>query len=98
MAEDRPGGEPTEEPTPKRLRDARRKGQVARSRDLTAGAAFLAAFAALWLSAGALVGLVAGFMRRTLATCAGAAEGNRAVFRATMQVVQCVSGGALQGP
>jgi hypothetical protein len=34
----------------------------------------------------------------TLATCAGAAEGNRAVFRATMQVVQCVSGGALQGP
>ena len=73
MAEDRPGGEPTEEPTPKRLRDARRKGEVARSRDLTAGAAFLAAFAALWLSAGALVGLVAGFMRRTLATCAGAA-------------------------
>ena len=45
MAEDRPGGEPTEEPTPKRLRDARRKGEIARSRDATAGAAFIAALA-----------------------------------------------------
>jgi hypothetical protein len=34
----------------------------------------------------------------TLATCAGAAEGKQDVFRATMQVVDCVSGGALHEP
>jgi flagellar biosynthesis protein FlhB len=92
MAEDRPGGEPTEEPTPKRLRDARRKGEVARSRDLTAGAAFVAAFAALWLGAATILGSVASFMRQTLATCAGPAaptpgaaleEGVRVLARAS---------------
>ncbi|HEY3354072.1 MAG TPA: EscU/YscU/HrcU family type III secretion system export apparatus switch protein [Polyangia bacterium] len=75
MAEDRPGGEPTEEPTPKRLRDARRKGQVARSRDLTSALAFAAAYAALALGAAAMVGQVAGFMTRALraSTTAGVA-------------------------
>jgi hypothetical protein len=34
----------------------------------------------------------------TLATCARAAEGQRGVFRATLQVVDCVSGGALRAP
>jgi hypothetical protein len=34
----------------------------------------------------------------TLATCVAAAEGKQSVFRATMQVVDCVSGGALQQP
>jgi hypothetical protein len=34
----------------------------------------------------------------TLATCAGAAEGTQMIFRATMQVVDCVSGGALRAP
>lgn len=43
MGRDRPGGEPTEPPTAKRLQDARRKGQVARSRDLTGLAVFAAA-------------------------------------------------------
>ena len=33
----------------------------------------------------------------TLTTCVGAAEGTRTVFRASMQVVDCVSGGALHG-
>ena len=37
----------TEPPTPRRLRDARRKGQVAASRDLTSAAAFAAGLAAL---------------------------------------------------
>lgn len=53
MGRDRPGGEPTEPPTPKRLQDARRKGQVARSRDLT-GLAVFAAAAATLLAAGPL--------------------------------------------
>jgi len=34
----------------------------------------------------------------TLATCAGAAEVKRMPFRASMQVVDCVSGGALRAP
>ncbi|MBI5488896.1 MAG: EscU/YscU/HrcU family type III secretion system export apparatus switch protein [Deltaproteobacteria bacterium] len=42
----------TEEPTPRRLREARRKGQVARSRDLTAAVS-------LWLVLGALALAVA---------------------------------------
>jgi hypothetical protein len=34
----------------------------------------------------------------TLATCVGAAEGKQTVFRATMQVVDCVSGGVRKQP
>jgi hypothetical protein len=34
----------------------------------------------------------------TLATCTGAAEKRPGVFRATMQVVNCVSGGAQHAP
>ena len=73
MAEDRPGGEPTEEPTPKRLRDARRKGQVARSRDLTGALAFAAAYAALALSAVPMLGQLSGFMTRALTASSTAA-------------------------
>jgi flagellar biosynthetic protein FlhB len=47
MADDRPGGEPTEEPTPRRLRQAREQGQIAYSGDFTSSAAFLAAAGAL---------------------------------------------------
>jgi type III secretion protein U len=42
-------GEPTEEPTPKRLEEARGRGEVAVSRDLTSAAAMTAAIAALIL-------------------------------------------------
>lgn len=41
--------ERTEAPTPKRRREAREKGQVARSQDLPAAVLMFAAFAALWL-------------------------------------------------
>lgn len=40
-------GEKTEEPSPKKLRDARKKGQVANSKDLTTAALFLASFSVL---------------------------------------------------
>ncbi|MFK7886275.1 MAG: flagellar biosynthesis protein FlhB [Gammaproteobacteria bacterium] len=43
------GQEKTEEPTPKRLADARKKGQVPRSRELTAAGVMLSAGAGLWL-------------------------------------------------
>jgi len=42
MATQRAGGEPTEQPTPKRLREARERGQVARSQELTAALSFAA--------------------------------------------------------
>jgi len=44
MAESRPGGEPTEQPTPKRLRDARKKGQIARSKDFSGAFVFWGGF------------------------------------------------------
>jgi flagellar biosynthetic protein FlhB len=44
-------GEKTEEPTEKRKRDSRKKGQVAMSRDLTGGVVFIAVFAVLSLGA-----------------------------------------------
>jgi flagellar biosynthetic protein FlhB len=37
-------GEKTEEPTPKKLEDARKKGQVAKSRDMTGALVFMAGF------------------------------------------------------
>lgn len=43
--------EKTEEPTPKRLREARKKGQVAKSRDLNTVVILIAAVAAIWVSA-----------------------------------------------
>ena len=45
-------GEKTEQPTEKRLRDARRKGQVAKSQDLSSALLLIAAFAVLWIAAG----------------------------------------------
>lgn len=44
------GGEKTEHPTEKRIRDARRRGQVAKSQDLSAALLMLAAIAVLWLA------------------------------------------------
>jgi flagellar biosynthesis protein FlhB len=41
------GGEKTEQPTPKRLQDARKKGQVAKSQDLTSAALLVAAVGVL---------------------------------------------------
>jgi len=51
MADTSSSGEKTEEPTAKRLRDARRKGQVWRSKDLTSVGVFLAGAAAVDLTA-----------------------------------------------
>ena len=43
-------GEKTEQPTPKRLRDARKKGQVAYSRDISGAATLIALFAYVGIS------------------------------------------------
>ena len=52
MAEEQQGQERTEEPTAKRLNEARKKGQVARSRELNTLLVMLASAVALWLLSG----------------------------------------------
>ena len=47
FAKDGPGGEKTEEPTSKKLEDARKKGQVAKSRELVSGVSLLTTFVLL---------------------------------------------------
>lgn len=47
MGEERPGGEATEPPSEKRLRDARRRGEVPKSREVVSVAVFLAAVGTL---------------------------------------------------
>src|SRR5215469_18073904 len=57
MADDK-----TEKPTPKRLADARKKGQVAKSADLTQSVLFLTAAAVLSFAGPALVDQLKAFM------------------------------------
>jgi len=56
-------GERTEEPTPKRKDDARRKGDVARSRDLVSFVSLAAGFAVASSTANAAVGRLVGLVR-----------------------------------
>jgi flagellar biosynthetic protein FlhB len=59
--------ERTEQATPKRLEEARKKGQIPRSRDLSAAAVTLVGGAALYLLGGQITGQMAEMMRRSLA-------------------------------
>jgi flagellar biosynthetic protein FlhB len=59
--------ERTEQATPKRLEEARRKGQIPRSRDLSTAAVTLVGGAALYLLGGTITGQMAEMMRRGLA-------------------------------
>lgn len=68
MAEKNDGGEKTEPPTPKKLREARKKGDVAKSKDLTATAGLIA-----WLAVLAFAGGYAG--ERLVALFEGAFAG-----------------------
>lgn len=65
MAEDL--GDKTEDPTPKRLEDAREKGQVIRSLDLASAVVMLAAFIALLVFGASLTQTLGGTMSRLLA-------------------------------
>ncbi|MDE6212335.1 MAG: EscU/YscU/HrcU family type III secretion system export apparatus switch protein, partial [Lachnospiraceae bacterium] len=47
FAKEGPGGEKTEEPTQKKLSDARNEGQVAKSKEVTSAFEMLAAFLVL---------------------------------------------------
>jgi flagellar biosynthetic protein FlhB len=60
------GQERTEQATPKRLEEARRKGQIPRSRDLSTAAVTLVGGAALYMLGGQITGQMAEMMRRSL--------------------------------
>jgi flagellar biosynthetic protein FlhB len=61
-------GEKTEEPSEKKIQDARRKGQVANSKDMTAGGVFIAVFVTLSLSAGSWFTALISLFRRSFMT------------------------------
>jgi flagellar biosynthetic protein FlhB len=66
MAEAETGGERTEEPSPRRLQDARERGQIPRSRELTNFAAMIGGSAAFVAVGGTLAGHLSQMMRRSL--------------------------------
>ena len=66
MAENEDGQERTESATPKRLEEARRRGQIPRSRDLSTAAVMMTAGAGLYFLGGQLAGALHGLMQRGL--------------------------------
>jgi type III secretion protein U len=66
MAEKNDSGDKTELPTPKRLRDARKKGDVAKSKDVSAGLLTLVWFVLIALSAAYVGREIANFFTETL--------------------------------
>lgn len=83
------GGDKTERPTEKRLHDARRKGQVAKSHDLTSSLALIAAVAVLWLGGSRAASLLIAAMRDGIA---GAASFDGPLDRAV--ALSVLAGGA----
>lgn len=53
MAQDEDGGDKTYEPTPQKLEDARKRGEIAKSQDVSAAAAYLGMLAAAMLAGAA---------------------------------------------
>lgn len=82
MAENEDGQERTERPTPKRLEEARRKGQVPRSPELAAAAVAMLAGGALYLLGGSIGSGIAAMMRRTLSLSPMAARDTHAAINA----------------
>ena len=66
MAENEDGQERTESATPKRLEEARRRGQIPRSRDLSAAAVLMTAGGALYSFGGTIASGLHGVMTRGL--------------------------------
>jgi flagellar biosynthesis protein FlhB len=90
MAENEDGQERTEQPTPKRLEEARRKGQVPRSKDLTAAAVMLAGGASLYLMGGFVSGQMYAMMRRSLTL-------SREQALDSMYIMPALSSAAIEG-
>jgi flagellar biosynthetic protein FlhB len=64
-------GEKTEKPTDKRLQDARKKGQVAKSQDLSSALLMLAAVAVVWLLGGFIGGILQASVKQQIEFAAG---------------------------
>ncbi|NOT46491.1 MAG: flagellar biosynthesis protein FlhB [Acidobacteria bacterium] len=63
-------GEKTEQPTEKRLRDAKKKGQVAKSQDLSGAVLLIAAVGTIWLIGNYLGGMMLALVRDHLSSAA----------------------------
>jgi flagellar biosynthetic protein FlhB len=59
-------GEKTEEASEKKIQDARKRGQVANSKDLLAGGVFIAVFVAISLTAGNWLAVLLGYFRDSM--------------------------------
>jgi type III secretion protein U len=82
-------GARTEEPTPRRLRDARRRGHVARSRELAGAAALSAGLAALPIAGPWAASELAGLVRSALLSAsAGSSPPFRAFEEATFHLAR----------
>jgi flagellar biosynthesis protein FlhB len=66
MAESEMGGERTEEPSQRRLQEARERGQIPRSRELTNFATMIGGSAALVAIGGSLTARLSQMMRKSL--------------------------------
>jgi flagellar biosynthetic protein FlhB len=62
-------GEKTEEPTPQRLAESRRRGEIAKSRDLASGVGLLAVAVALVVGGGSWVGGLLAYTRLAIRDC-----------------------------
>ena len=71
MAEEQQGQERSEQPTAKRLTEARKKGQVARSRELNTLLVMLASALALWLMSGPAISGITTIMSEALSPAGG---------------------------
>ena len=72
MAESEMGGERTEEPSQRRLQEARERGQLPRSRELTNFATMIGGSAALIAIGGTVASRMESMMRHSLSLDAGA--------------------------
>src|SRR5215510_9758050 len=88
------GGEKTEQPTEKRLRDARRKGQVAKSQDLTSAVLLTVAVAVLALAGSQTGSLLADSMRNSIVH-ATTFKGDLQLTEATAEIWSALSTMAL---
>jgi flagellar biosynthesis protein FlhB len=84
-AEAETGGERTDEPSPKRLQDARERGQVPRSRELTNFATMIGGSATLVAIGGSLASRMSQLMRQGLSIDAGALRDPDGMFTALGQ-------------
>src|SRR3990167_7140965 len=79
--------EKTEKATPKKLRDARKKGQVAKSKDFPAAFTFAASFAIIVASSGFFFKNLAGFMKEAFT---GVRAGNDLLAQIPMYLISSI--------